>query len=184
MEVVLDAEAVLVGSRQSLVDAAVSGDREAFAALVGPELASALGGATIIAGSHADGADAVQEALLSAWLGLDALRDPDAFPAWFRRHVVRAAVRIARGRARVFELDPSQLEPDGGVDRALAERQLARAFAKLEPGDRAVLTLRQLWDLPVDEASAVLGVPPGTVKSRLHHAMTRLRAAFDAEDRR
>ena len=55
--------------------------------------------------SHADAHDAVQDALLAAWQGLDRLRDPDAFPAWFRTLVVRSALRVARKRGQVVELD-------------------------------------------------------------------------------
>ena len=72
-----------------LVEAARAGDREAFRTLVEPYVGRALGAATIITRSPADAADAVQDALLSAWRGLPQLRDPEAFPAWFRQHVVR-----------------------------------------------------------------------------------------------
>ena len=172
--------------RTTLVDAARAGDRDAFRALVEPELGAALGAARIVTGSSADAADAVQEALLSAWRGLDGLRDPVAFPAWFRRHVVRAALRAAtrRQRGRVVELDPATIAPDGELDRALEHRMLARAFVRLEPKDRLILTLHHFWRLPVAETAAHLGVPEGTVKSRVHHAVARLRAAYEAEDRR
>jgi len=172
--------------RATLVDAARAGDRDAFRALVEPELSAALGAARIVTGSSVDAADAVQEALLSAWRGLDALRDPVAFPAWFRRHVVRAALRAAtrRRRGRVVELDPATIAPDGELDRALEHRMLARAFVRLEPKDRLILTLHHFWRLPVAETAAHLGVPEGTVKSRVHHAVARLRAAYEAEERR
>ena len=102
MEVALDSSAPRL---RPLVDAAVDGDRDAFRALVEPVVPGALGVATIVTGSPADAADAVQDALLSAWRGLPGLRDADAFPAWFRQHVVRAAMRTAKRRGRVLELD-------------------------------------------------------------------------------
>jgi RNA polymerase sigma factor (sigma-70 family) len=173
-------------SMTSLVTAARRGDREAFRALVEPQLRVALGSATILTGSAADGADAVQDALLSAWQGLDGLRDPEAFPAWFRRHVIGAASRIrrSRGRGRVVELDPDLAIAGDDLDRVVAGRSLARAFDRLEPDDRVLLTLHHFWRLPIAETAVHLGIPEGTVKSRVHHAMDRLRAAFDAEDRR
>lgn len=169
-----------------LVAAAVRGEREAFRALVEPYLGVALGAATIITGSAADGSDAVQDALLSAWQGLDRLREPDAFPAWFRRHVIRAASRTRRERARhhVVELDATTVATAPDIDRAVAKRTLAGAFDRLDDDDRLLLTLHHLWRLPITETAAHLGVAEGTVKSRVHYAMDRWRAAFDAEERR
>ncbi len=180
-------EAVLtlaVPSRADLVRAARAGDRDAFGVLVAPDLVAALGTSRLVTGSADDGADAVQDALLSAWQGLDSLRDPQAFPAWFRQHVVRAALRIAKRRRRVVELDVGRSAPDHELDRAIALRQLDRAFDRLEPGDRLILSLRHVWDLPGSEIARLLDVPEGTVKSRVHAALARLRAAYDAEERR
>jgi RNA polymerase sigma factor (sigma-70 family) len=169
--------------RAELVAAARGGDRDAFAGLVEPELAKALGAARILLQSGSDAADAVQDALLSAWRGLDSLRDPEAFPAWFRRHVVRAAIRIGR-RPHVVELDLSGAFAPEELERTVERRQLGRAFDRLEDNDRILLTLHHFWGLPIAETAGHLGIPEGTVKSRVHHAMTRLRAAYDAEDRR
>src|SRR6188474_212935 len=180
-------EAALEQSAPSLahlVSAARRGDRAAFAALVEPDLAAAYGTARIVTGSSAEASDAVQEALLSAWRGLDALREPAAFRAWFRQHVVRAALKSAKRRNRVLELDLSIAAPEGELDRAVDRRTLARAFDRLDAADRLLLTLHYFWDLPIAETAAHLGIPEGTVKSRVHHAMDRLRAAFAAEERR
>lgn len=187
MEVALDSPArPLRTSLEPLVTAARAGERDAFRALVEPHLGIALGVSTILTGSAADGADAVQEALLSAWQGLDSLREPDAFPAWFRRHVIRAASRAsrARDRGRVVELDASLALATDDLDRVIEGRTLGRAFDRLDGADRLLLTLRHVWGLPVAESAEILDVPEGTVKSRLHYAMQRLRAAYDAEDRR
>jgi RNA polymerase sigma-70 factor, ECF subfamily len=170
--------------RAALVESARAGSRDAFGQLVSPHLAAALGTARLVAGSAEDGADAVQEALLSAWQGLDSLRDPDAFPAWFRRQVVRAALRSAKRQHRLTELNLEHPAPGGALEQALAVRQLDRAFDQLDPGDRVVLALRHAWDLPGIEIARLLEIPEGTVKSRVHAALTRLRAAYDAEDRR
>jgi RNA polymerase sigma-70 factor (ECF subfamily) len=169
--------------RAALVAAARRGDRDAFALLVEPELGKALGAARILTRSGADAADAVQEALLSAWRGLDALRDPEAFPAWFRRHAVGSAQRMSR-RSHVVELDLAGAFAPDELERTVERRQLGRAFGRLEDKDRVLLTLHHFWGLPVAETAGHLGIPEGTVKSRVHHAMARLRAAYDAEDRR
>ncbi len=181
MEAVLDE--ALPSVTASLVAAAKAGDQDAFGRLVDPLLPSSLGAARIIAGSD-DAADAVQDALLSAWQGLGSLRDPQAFPAWFRQHVVRAALRIAKRRQRVVQLDVAGASPEAELDRAIAARELDRAFDRLEPGDRLILALRHVWDLPGSEIARLLDIPEGTVKSRVHAALTRLRAAYEAEERR
>jgi RNA polymerase sigma factor (sigma-70 family) len=186
MEAALEVMTADERSPSELVAAARTGDRSAFGRLVEPWLSPALGASVTITRSHADGADAVQDALLAAWQGIDDLRDASAFPAWFRTLVVRAALRVARRRGQVVPLDvvdPTGA-PDGGLDGSLDRRLLGLAFDRLSADDRALLTLRYLWDLPVAEAADALGVPPGTVKSRTHAALGRLRAAFDAEARR
>ena len=181
MEAALDASSP---SPADLVRAARGGDRAAFGALVEPDLEAAFGTARIVTGSSAEASDAVQAALLSAWRGLDSLREPDAFRAWFRQHVVRAALKAANRRNRIVELDLSLAAPDGELESALDRRTLARAFDRLDARDRLLLTLHHFWELPVAETAALLGIPGGTVKSRVHYAMDRLRAAFAAEGRR
>jgi RNA polymerase sigma-70 factor (ECF subfamily) len=167
-----------------LVDAATAGDRDAFRMLVEPVVPGSLSLARIVTGSASDAADAVQEALLSAWRGLPGLRDPDAFPAWFRQHVVRAAMRSTKGRHRIVELDVELPDAPDALDRAVAQRTLGRAFDRLGADDRLILTLHHYLGLPVAETATHLGIPSGTVKSRVHAAIQRLRAAYDAEERR
>lgn len=167
-----------------LVAASREGDSEAFCRLVRPHLSAALATASVIAGSHADGADAVQNALLAAWQGIGTLREPDAFPSWFRRLVVRAAVDVGRRRRPVAELNVALESPGVDLEDLLDRRRLRRAFARLDSKDRVVLALRHVWDLPGAEMAVQLKVPEGTVKSRVHAALRRLRAAYEAEDRR
>lgn len=159
MEAVLDLSPPTL---TQLVVAASRGDRDAFRALVEPDLAAALGTARIVTRSEADASDAVQEAMLSAWRGLDSLRDPEAFRAWFRRHVVRAALRAARRRGQVVELDLAAAAPEGDLDRALDRRTLGRAFGRLDSRDRLLLTLHHFWGLPIAETAAHLDIPEGT----------------------
>lgn len=177
------------GNRTSagLVDAAVRGDRGAFELLVEPYLAVALGAARLITGNESDAADAVQDALLASWQSLDGLRNPEVFAAWFRKIVIRSSTRCVQRRRHLVEIDlESQETTDSinSVEREFDLRQLARAFARLDPKDRALLTIHHYWQLPVAESAQLLGLPQGTVRSRVHHALKRLRAGFDAEARR
>jgi RNA polymerase sigma-70 factor (ECF subfamily) len=166
-----------------LVESALREDRDAFAALVEPYLARSIGAARLITSDETDAADAVQEALITAWRALPALRDPERFPAWFRQIVLHSALRIVRDRRRLIELDIEAPAPDDALDRELDHRRVGRALARLDSNDRVLLTLHYYWRLPVAETSGVLGIPEGTVRSRVHHALERLRAAYDAEER-
>jgi RNA polymerase sigma-70 factor (ECF subfamily) len=177
-------EPAVLGISAQLLGAACAGDRDAFGRLVRPHLASAVGAATLITGNDSDGADAVQDALLMAWQRLSQLRNVEAFPAWFRSIVVRAALATARRTRHIGELEMTMAAPPDQLDRALDLRTLRRALVRLDHKDRVLLTLHHYWDLPVAETARLLGVPEGTVKSRVHHAMHRLRAAYDAEERR
>ncbi len=171
--------------RSLLVSRARAGDHDAYSELVAPLLSVAVGAAVLITGSRADAADAVQDALLSAWQGLDRLRDAEAFPSWFRTQVIRAAQRQAGSRRHFVALDEvSELRAHGDLDQTLEERQVQRALRAISDADRMILVLHHYWRLPISESAAALNIPPGTVKSRVHHAMARLRAAYDAEDRR
>jgi RNA polymerase sigma-70 factor (ECF subfamily) len=66
----------------------------------------------------------------------------------------------------------------------VARRTLGRAFDRLDPDDRLILALHHYLGLSVAETATHLSIPAGTVKSRVHAAMDRLRAAYDAEERR
>jgi RNA polymerase sigma-70 factor, ECF subfamily len=166
-----------------LVERAVAGDRVAFDRLVEPYLSVALGAAKLITGQEADAADAVQDALFRSWQALGSLRDPLLFAAWFRKIVVRSATRLVSHRRPVVELDLEAPAPAESLDSEFDRRQLARAFARLDPKDRVLLTLHHYWRLPVAESAELLGIPEGTVRSRVHHALRRLRACYDAEVR-
>jgi RNA polymerase sigma-70 factor (ECF subfamily) len=73
--------------------------------------------------------------------------------------------------------------PRGATD-AVAERdQLERAFRRLSVDHRAVVVLRYFVDMTPDEIAAALGIPGGTARSRLHHAMRGMRAALEADSR-
>lgn len=172
-----------------LVEAARSGDGAAFAQLVEPCIPSALALATLIAGSQSDGADAVQDALLAAWRSLGSLKEAAAFPSWFRTLAVRSAMKAGRHRQQIrfkeLELDDAAdyAQPDL-VDRGFEFRILDRAFDRLEAKDRLILALRHANNLSTEAIAATLSIPEGTVKSRVHSAMQRLRAAYEAEERR
>jgi RNA polymerase sigma-70 factor (ECF subfamily) len=170
-----------------LIGRAQQGDEEAFASL-----AVALGDrlhrvAHRILRDTDLAEDATQQALLAIWRDLPRLRDPARFEAWSYRLLVRACYaegRRTRRWAPDIRLIPA-FEPEVAEDfGSVVDRdQLERGFRRLSIDHRAVVVLHHYLDLPLDEVADLLGVPVGTVRSRLQHAMRGLRAALEADAR-
>ena len=173
--------------QRELVDRAIKGDYDAFTALVHESASRQYAIATLILRDGDRAQDAVQEALVSAWRGLSALRDPDAWEPWLHRLTVRACYVAARRQKRrtVAELPMSpDREPTGSADEPalFAERErLEQELGHLPIDQRAVLVLHFYVGLPLTEAAAVLDIPPGTAKSRLHRGLEALRSSMTAE---
>lgn len=172
---------------RELVQQAVAGDHDAFVSLAAAAYNRLHRLARLILRDEDAASDAVQEALTSAWLHIRAVRDPDRFDAWLNRLTVHASYREARRRrGRGVEIGVTQLDlPDGwdAVGAVDARDQLERGFRRLKPEQRAVLIVHHYLELSDAEAAAVLGVPVGTMKSRLNRATIALRAAIEADDR-
>ncbi len=169
----------------ALVERARAGDEEAFASLARAAGDRLLAIAYRILRDLGLAEDAVQQTLVLAWRELPTLRDVDRFDAWLRRLLVNACYREARrGRhwaanVRVLPMD----QPDRADDyNSVVQRdQLERGFRRLPPEQRAVFVFHHYLGLSLIEVSAELGVPLGTVKSRLHYAANTLRAAIEAD---
>jgi RNA polymerase sigma-70 factor (ECF subfamily) len=171
-----------------LVEQAMRGNHDAFADLATQAWAKLYGTAGLILGDDSYAQEAVQAALIRAWRDLPTLRHPDRFDAWLYRLLVNAcrdeARRRQRGRQREIGLDGLEASAADNPVAWLADRdELDRAFARLTPDQRAILTLIYYRDLTVPQAAAVIGTPLGTAKSRLHRALDALRAALAAEGR-
>jgi len=173
--------------RRELVARASGGSHDAFAELVEGSIDRQYAVATLILRDRGLAEDAVQEALVAAWRDLRALRDPDAWDAWLYRLTVRACYRQAnkvRRRATVEfiavtdpEAGPSIDDTTGIVERDRLERHLGR----LPIDQRAVIVLHFFAARPLTEVAAVLDIPVGTAKSRLHRGLESLRAAMQGE---
>ena len=172
-----------------LIERAKRGDHDAFAELVDRALRRLDAAARLILRDPDLAQDAVQESLIRAWRDLPGLRDVDRFDAWLYRLTVNACLDLARRRRRrptEVELSPvdSLAVPDHSG--AFAERELIdAALRRLEPGHRAVVALHYLLGMPLPDVAGSLGIPYGTAKSRLHYALTAMRAgaqvaAYDA----
>ena len=173
----------------NLVTRAQRGDVEAFDALAATRTRRLYLAARMIVRDDELAADVVQEALFRAWRDLRALRDPGAFDAWLRRIVVRgcySVTRRSRGVVEITLVPVVEAEQDAGRDpmAIVAMRdQLDRAFGRLTPEQRAIITLHFYLGLTVPETADALGIALGTTASRLSRALQTMRAAVDADDR-
>jgi len=169
------------------VDLARRGDEEAFA-----DLARAVGDRLMaityrILRDVDRAEDAVQQTLVTAWRELPTLRDDDRFDAWLRRILVHACYAEARRRRRwtnnirVLPADGPAAPDD--IASVLDRDRLDRGFRRLPPQQAAIFVLHHYVGLTLPEIAEELGIPLGTVKSRLHYATQALRSALDADAR-
>jgi len=171
--------------RTRLVERAMRGDDVAFTELIDLDGDRCYAIAYRILRDAERAQDAVQQAFLLAWRELPRLRDPERFGPWLHRLLVNACHEELRrqrrwsARIRALPVDgPSEPDTTVSVDDRDA---LDRAFARLTPEQRSVFVLHHHAGLALAEIADVVGVPVGTVKSRLHYATRTLRAAIVAD---
>jgi RNA polymerase sigma-70 factor (ECF subfamily) len=163
----------------SAIASTEAGHAAAFVALAEQRLYASYKLANAILGSPQVAQDAVHDAFVKAWERWPSLRDPASIDAWFKRIVVntcRDRLRQARHReATDIVTQADMTAPD--QERDIHDRvRVEQALAHLKPDDRILLALRYYEDLTLDDIAALLGVPTGTVKSRLNAAHGRLRS--------
>jgi RNA polymerase sigma-70 factor (ECF subfamily) len=171
----------------ALVTRAQEGDQAAFAEIATRSYGRLHSIAFAILRDRALAEDATQQAMLDAWRHLPRLRDPARFEAWTYRLTVNACYAEGRRAKRwlpnlVLDGSVEPVAPDtvGGV----ADReQIERGFRQLSVDQRAVVVLRHLVGLPLEEVARTLGIPLGTARSRLYRALQSMRAVMEADGR-
>jgi RNA polymerase sigma-70 factor (ECF subfamily) len=174
---------------RSLADRARHGDLDAFEELMHARVDAIYRLSYAIVGDEADARDATQETFIGAWKRLRELRDPERFDAWLQRIAVNSARMTlrARGRRRVREIPSGDVAAlavaaDGAVTTVRSDAALLDAALDTLPTDqRTILVLHHLEGHGVAELAAILEIPVGTVKSRLHTARRTLQDALAAE---
>ena len=133
----------------------------------------------------ADAEEAVQEALVRAWLRRDACRSPEAPLPWLLEITRNEARRLLGRRARqasgelIEAITAAPEEQHDAADTPATRMTVAQALERLADADRTMLRLRYDEDLTQGEVARRLGVPEGTVKVRLHRARRRLRLLLE-----
>ena len=172
---------------RDLVERARGGDQEAYVDLIRPRIDQLFAVAHRILRDVDRAEDALQDALVIAWRDLRGLRDPDRFDAWLGRLLVHECIdQATRERRRTAPLRTLPTDGPAASDDLLtvAHRdQLDRGFRRLPPEQRAILVLHHFAGYAPSEIAETLGIPPGTARSRLHHAHRAMRAALEADAR-
>lgn len=169
----------------TLVAAAVAGNREAFDELVRVTHRDAYALALRLTGDEEDARDVVQEAYLRAYRGLRRFRGDARFSTWLYRIVANcSATQLGKRQKHRHEQLPAEsdvidlrldLDPSLHGDIVDLRRDLDTAIRELPPRLRAVVVLRDVYDLPHDAIAEELGISVTAAKVRLHRARRRLR---------
>ncbi|HJT59944.1 MAG TPA: sigma-70 family RNA polymerase sigma factor, partial [Ktedonobacteraceae bacterium] len=166
-----------------LVEAAQAGDSEAYAALVERFQDMAYAIASRYVGDYHLAQDLVQEAIIEAFVHLRQLKEPSAFPGWFRQIVFRQCTRLLRQAvlpSSSLEAASTDLATERDTEDLVmqAEREAAvrSALASLPQHEQLIAALFYGGGYSYKEVSAFLNIPITTVKKRLHSARQKLRA--------
>jgi RNA polymerase sigma-70 factor, ECF subfamily len=168
-----------------LVAAAKGGDRAAFDELVRRTSTATYTLAYRLVGNEEDARDVVQEAYLRAYKGIGRFREEAQFSTWLYRITANCAATYLGRRRRhrhdelpdddaVLDVDPGG-DPEAMADATGLRDRLAVALDELPPRLRAVVLLRDVYDLPHEAIAAELGISESAAKVRLHRARRRLR---------
>jgi len=172
---------------RALVEAAAAGNRDAFDELVRRHQAAMITLARVLTGGREDAEDVAQEVFVRAWKSLRRFRGDSTFRTWLHRIAINVVRTSQARRVKLFRLFAPAGRESGGADHergtgeeamdaVLARRQaIDRALAALPEDLRVAVTLRDLQGLEYAEIAAALGVPIGTVESRIFRARQRLK---------
>lgn len=186
-----------VATDEELVSRCKRGDSAAFADLVHRH-EHRIYGVCVRWLSDAEAAEEVaQDVFLSAWRAIGTFREEARFDTWLRRIAVnkcknKRLYHHRRAMDRHDSIDEPEEEgerprlqlihggrgPEAGIESQQAKEALERGLAALPEEQRSIIVLRDMEDLDYEEISSLLGVPRGTVKSRLHRARSALAAAL------
>jgi RNA polymerase sigma-70 factor, ECF subfamily len=171
---------------RELLTKAKNGDRAAFTRLVEEYRNFVLSLAYRMTGSAADMDDVAQETFMRAYKNLRNFRGEASFKTWLARIVMNLSSNYRRSRKSPATTEITEelvlASPAEGQDRQMLDRELRmkiqQAVAALPPHYRSVVVLHDFEDLSYKEITGTLGIPIGTVMSRLAHARELLRAGL------
>jgi RNA polymerase sigma-70 factor (ECF subfamily) len=176
-----------------LIAECLEGDTAAFGVLVRRYQGRLYNTVYRLVDNAEDARDVVQEAFLNAYQSLDGFKGDSLFFTWLYRIAVNTAISLKRkqrvmvridggrdGGHGVEPLDPSDLSrPGHALEQAEQEHWIQQALGRLSPEHRAVLVLKDMEGQKYETMAAILQVPIGTIRSRLHRARLELRELLE-----
>jgi RNA polymerase sigma-70 factor (ECF subfamily) len=177
-------------SERDLIQAAVQKDEQAWEALVKEHQQPVFRLAYLFTGDPDEAEDITQEAFIHAFYSIGKFDPSRPFRPW----VLSIAANLARNRLRGIKRYLSlfqrwiRTEPEAGlaarqdIQQPMEVKALWQTVRQLSPADQQMIYLRYFLELSEEETAGVLGVPQGTVKSRLHRALKRLRARLEQDE--
>jgi RNA polymerase sigma-70 factor (ECF subfamily) len=176
---------VVPSDEAELVTAAKAGDLGAFEQLVKRTYADVYTLAYRLTGNEEDARDVAQEACLRAWRGVKKFRGDSRFSTWMYRITANCAstllARRSKGSHEELSADDSvadqrpEVDPEAMAEAGYVRDRMTAALAELPPRLRAVVVLRDIYDLPHEAIAAELGISQEAAKVRLHRARRKLR---------
>jgi RNA polymerase sigma-70 factor (ECF subfamily) len=181
-----------------LITETLGGQTEAFGELVYRYQDRLFNAVVRIVDHPEDARDVVQDAFINAYQSLASFKGDAEFYTWLYRIAFNSAVSHRRrkrllvslesgreGEATIDPLDPSEeTRPGAALERADDERLVQEALNRLSPEHRAVLVLKDIEGLKYEEIADVMGVPIGTIRSRIHRARLELRDLLNLDEDR
>ena len=178
-----------------LIAECLKGDTTAFGVLVRRYQDRLFNTVYRLVGNAEDAQDVVQESFLSAYQALDGFKGDALFFTWLYRIAMNTAISLKRKQRAVLRLDgrdgetalePCDLSdlsrPGHALEQAEREQRIQLALSRLSPEHRAVLVLKDMEGQKYEEMADVLGVPVGTIRSRLHRARLELRELLEKSE--
>ena len=176
---------------QEIIQRVLSGDTEAFEALVLEHQNKVYSLALRMVGNEEDARDMAQEAFIRAFNSLTGFRGDSKFSVWLYRLTSNICIDFLRSRAKKrtvsmtwtddegedageLEIPDERFMPEQSLERASVRESVQRGLDSLSPQYREILLLREINGLSYDEISEALGIEPGTVKSRIFRARKKL----------
>ncbi|GAC1415256.1 MAG: sigma-70 family RNA polymerase sigma factor [Actinomycetota bacterium] len=161
-----------------IIEACRRGDAQAFEVLVRATERQTFSLVYRIIGNREDAADVVQDAYLKAWRGIKEFRGDSAVTSWLHRIASNAAIEFLRKRSRLAEpVEPERITDLASVSDTPIEidpSDVEEALARLPIPHRAVLVMRELYGMSIEEIAEQMKVTTGAAKVRLHRARLRL----------
>jgi RNA polymerase sigma-70 factor, ECF subfamily len=179
-----------------LIAECLGGRQDAFGVLVSRYQGRLYNAVIRLVAHPEDAADIVQDAFLNAYQALHAFKGDAELFTWLYRIAFNAAISLKRKKRATLSLggpggqtgidpdDPSEyVKPGASLERREDEAQLQNAMNRLSAEHHEVLILKDIEGLKYEEIAEILGVPIGTIRSRLHRARLELRVLLTPEDK-